>query len=250
LSPVSIVNPDAGNPVLLICEHASRYIPSDYNGLGLSEEEQKSHIAWDPGALCVAEKLSHMLDATLVSATHSRLLYDCNRPPEAADSIPERSELFDVPGNAALSVEDRKKRVEAFYDPVQKGIRNVINAFAEPPVIITIHSFTPVYFGKKRDVELGILHDEDRSLADAMLLKASALESLVIRLNEPYSAADGVTHTLKVHGVDNGFKNVMLEIRNDLIVTEEQCETMAKMLYSLTGEALQHCGVDIRQGGF
>ncbi len=250
MSPVSIVNPEAVNPVLLICEHASSYIPPEFKGLGLTEEEQKGHIAWDPGALCVAEKLSHLLDATLVNATHSRLLYDCNRPPEAEDSIPEKSELFVIPGNIGLSDNERAERVEKFYNPVRDGIRDAIRLFSKPPAIITIHSFTPVYFGRKRDVELGILHDDDTSLADAMLSVASSVEDLTIRRNEPYSAADGVTHTLKVHGIDNSLKNVMLEIRNDLIVTEEQCGKMAKMLYSLTGEALRHCGVDIREGGF
>jgi predicted N-formylglutamate amidohydrolase len=54
----------------------------------------ESHIAWDIGAAGVAERLSEMLDAALVMQRFSRLAYDCNRPPEAADAYPERSEIF------------------------------------------------------------------------------------------------------------------------------------------------------------
>ncbi len=35
--------------------------------------------------------------------------------------------------------------------------------------------------------------------------------------NYPYGPADGVTHTLKRHGLTREIANVMLEIRNDLI---------------------------------
>jgi hypothetical protein len=35
--------------------------------------------------------------------------------------------------------------------------------------------------------------------------------------NYPYGPADGVTHTLKKHGLTREIANVMLEIRNDLI---------------------------------
>ena len=42
--------------VLIVCEHASKYIPPAFHQLGLTTAEAESHIAWDPGALAVAKE--------------------------------------------------------------------------------------------------------------------------------------------------------------------------------------------------
>ena len=81
--------------------------------------------------------------------------------------------------------------------------------------MVTIHSFTPVWHGQRRDVELGLLHDSDDRLAKQML--SVAPESLNAQLNAPYSVTDGVTHTLREHAIPRGLANVMIEVRNDLI---------------------------------
>ncbi len=86
-------------PVLLVCEHASQRLPERIGSLGLSPDALSSHIAWDPGALAVCRLLSAALDATLVYQRFSRLVYDCNRPPEAESAMPQTSEIFAIPGN-------------------------------------------------------------------------------------------------------------------------------------------------------
>jgi predicted N-formylglutamate amidohydrolase len=72
----------------------------------------------------------------------------------------------------------------------------------------------------RRHFDLGILHDRDRRLADALLHELATDRDVSVRRNEPYGPADGVTHTLKLHGLTRGLLNVMLEIRNDLIGDE------------------------------
>ena len=57
-------------------------------------------------------------------------------------------------------------------------------------------------------------------------------------MNEPYSAADGVAHTLRLHATPYGLANAMLEIRNDLIATPEAAEAMADRLAPCLGAAL------------
>ncbi|MGI9368144.1 MAG: N-formylglutamate amidohydrolase, partial [Ruegeria sp.] len=91
-----ILNPDGKGRVVLICEHASPRIPSEYKGLGLADGDRHSHAAWDLGALAVARLLSDPLDAPVVASTVSRLVYDCNRPPEAASAVPQKSELISI----------------------------------------------------------------------------------------------------------------------------------------------------------
>lgn len=244
-----ITNQGAENPVMLVCEHASPFIPAAYDRLGLTQEEALSHIAWDPGALKTSLALSELLKAPLVSSNYSRLLYDCNRPPEAPDSTPEKSETITVPGNQNLTARQREERANMFYYPFCDAVSNVRNSFAIPPVVITIHSFTPIYFGEKRQVELGILHDEDVELAHALLAEGEKRSSLDVRLNEPYQASDGVTHTLQKQATAFGLKNVMLEIRNDLVSNDEKCQKMAEKLDTLIRAALSHLDINLQVKG-
>jgi predicted N-formylglutamate amidohydrolase len=220
------INAAGTSSVVLVCEHASHYIPARFDHLGLSDADRTSHAAWDPGALAVAEQMAHHLAANLIAARVSRLVYDCNRPPNAKDAVPARSEVIEVPGNRDLSQSDRAIRVNAYYRPFYDALQRVIGRIKDP-IIVTIHSFTPTYFGKARSVEIGILHDSDARLADAMLQVAATHTSARVARNEPYGPEDGVTHTLKEHAIKAGHLNVMIEVRNDLIVTAEQQENMA-----------------------
>ncbi|WP_275783603.1 N-formylglutamate amidohydrolase [Pararhizobium gei] len=240
--PVAVDNPDAEGLVLLVCEHASRRLPEKYGTLGLSPEALSSHIAWDPGALAVSRLLSVSLDATLIHQRFSRLVYDCNRPPEAEAAMPAVSEIFDIPGNSAISHDERRARTEALYQPFRDKLSSFIaerKQAGRPPVLVTMHSFTPVYHGLQREVEIGILHDEDTRLADAMLAAAGKNKKYIVRRNEPYGPADGVTHTLIEHGLKNGLPNVMIEVRNDLISNDGGQRVMADYLTDLLGESLK-----------
>ncbi len=239
--PVSETNVGGRSEVLLICEHASRRLPARLGSLGLEDAALQAHIAWDPGALAVALAMSRALDATLIHQNFSRLAYDCNRPPEAEDAMPARSEIYDIPGNAGLSALQRALRTAAIYLPFKQAIARRIAeraAAGRKTALVTIHSFTPVYRGVRRDVEVGILHDSDRSFADRMLGLAEADGRYRVRRNEPYGPADGVTHTLKEHGLANALPNVMIEVRNDLIRDETGQEVMAGFLVGLIRESL------------
>lgn len=240
-SAVSVENATGRSPVLLVCEHASRRLPAALGNLGLSPEALEAHIAWDPGALAVARLLSKTLDAALLFQNFSRLAYDCNRPPESPDAMPAISEIFDIPGNMAIGAAERQARIEEIYKPFQKALEQLIvdrNAAGRETAIVTIHSFTPVYRGVNRSVEIGILHDRDSRLADQVLDHAEAKKRFVVRRNEPYGPEDGVTHTLKEHGLANGLLNVMIEVRNDFIRDETGQGVMAGFLAGLISESL------------
>ena len=237
--PAAVVrNADGRGRAVLVCEHASRTIPAALNGLGLSAEAGLSHAAWDIGARDVAEGLSRALDAPLVESRISRLVYDCNRPPEAPDAMPPRSERFDIPGNEGLSEAQRAARVREVFDPFSALLAQVIADRTAPPVLITVHSFTPVYLGRRREVQIGILHGTDSRLADAMLAAPPDC-GYDIRRNAPYDASDGVLHTLDVHAIPNGLLNVMIEVRNDLIATAADQRAMGALLAGWVDRALR-----------
>jgi predicted N-formylglutamate amidohydrolase len=227
--PPQVINPGGTAGAVIVCEHASRHIPAALGDLGLPVAALASHIAWDPGALGVAEALAWLLDAPLVAAATSRLVYDCNRPPEAASAVPERSEIWDIPGNQGLSPPARAARVAAVYEPFYIALADLIAALPGGPALITIHSFTPVFHGARRDTEIGVLHDADARLADAVLDALAGGPHRVAR-NDPYGPEDGVTHTLREHAHPRKLPNVMIEIRNDLIETPAAQRAMAEVL--------------------
>lgn len=239
---VSVINRAGRSDIILVCEHASRKIPLSFGNLGLDDDVLNAHVSWDPGALAVAELLSKSLDAALVYQNYSRLVYDCNRPPESSGAMPEKSEIFVIPANQNLSAHERYARTSKLYIPFHDEIDTLINERKRQGrnvVVVTIHSFTPVYFGQKRDVEIGILHDQDARLADRMLDNASRDgANWRVERNKPYGPQDGVTHTLKLHALPSKLENVMIEIRNDLVADTGGEQAIAQYLHDLLTASL------------
>ena len=238
----TIENAAAKTRVILVCEHASNAIPARWGDLGLTADQRQAHIAWDPGALALAKGLMRRLDAVLIHAPVSRLVYDCNRAPDMAGAMPARSEVHDIPGNFVISPAERLARTEAVYLPWASALHGLIArrvALGLAPVIVTLHSFTPVYFGKSRAVEFGIIHDNDPCFAAALQDAALSQTDLRAEINQPYSAADDVTHTLRLHATPYGLPNAMLELRNDLIATDAACEAMAETLAPVINMGLE-----------
>lgn len=232
---------DSTGRIVLACEHASNHIPPAWGDLGLTADQRRAHIAWDPGALGLARGLAQRLDAVLIHAPVSRLVYDCNRAPDIPGAMPSRSEIHDIPGNASIPPAERARRTAAVYLPFHDGLHALLMqrmALGLRPVVVTIHSFTPVYFGQPRAVKFGVIHDADPTLASAILSGAQAAGHLHSALNEPYSAKDDVTHTLRLHATPYGLPNAMLEIRNDLIASPEAEQSMADHLAPILAAAV------------
>jgi predicted N-formylglutamate amidohydrolase len=228
--PAIIVNENGTSPIVLICEHASNVLPQSLGTLGLDDADLQRHIAWDIGAEGTSRILAKLLDAPLILQRYSRLAYDCNRPPEAEGAMPELSEVFEIPGNKNLLPSARLARTQEIYRPFHNTIDIFLDRRAAEKrhtLMVTMHSFTPVYKGKSRDFDVGFLFDRDNWLAN-FLIKAFPTDKA--RLNEPYGPKDGVMHTTNLHAVPRGLKHVMIEIRNDLIANHAGQNTWANHL--------------------
>ena len=234
MTAVDVTNPSGRSGVLLLCEHASNALPARFGDLGLDDAARVSHAAWDPGALDLAKALSAALDAPLVAGTVSRLVYDCNRPPEAESAMPTRSEVFDIPGNLGLTEAQRADRVAQVYAPFCGAVETLR---PRTRVLVTVHSFTPIWHGQRRETEIGLLHDSDSRMVDAMLPHAP--KDRVVHRNRPYGPEDGVTHSLKLHAVAHGLPNVMIEVRNDLLTAPEAVAGIAADLMAMLTPALE-----------
>lgn len=239
--PVEVINPQGQGSLVLACEHASAYIPETLHGLGLDDTHRLSHIAWDPGALALARHLSATFDAPLVASRISRLVYDCNRPPHSPEAMRATSEIFDIPGNQHLTQSDRDIRTAEIYQPFRDTLAEVVKSRTMPTALVTLHSFTPTYFGEPRITELGLLHDTDARLAFAMFDSAPECTRMLTELNEPYGPDDGVTYTLVEHAAPTNMLNVMIEVRNNLLTTDAQILKIANELAKMIKQGLQAC---------
>src|SRR4051794_39040659 len=218
--PVLEENTAGRSPYLLTCDHYGRLIPRVLGDLGLPASELTRHIAWDIGIAGVAGRLSNHLGAHLIAQRYSRLVIDCNRPSCAASSIPVLSEATAVPGNEALTRAAAEARRRAIFDPYHRRIAQAIEARSRehrPTVLVSLHSFTPVYAGVARPWHVGTLYHRDTHLPPLLLKLFRAEADLVVGDNEPYAVSDATDYTIPVHGETRGLMNSGIEIRQDLI---------------------------------
>jgi predicted N-formylglutamate amidohydrolase len=217
---VRVSNRAGSSPFVIVCEHASNYLPPPYGLLGLEPADMLRHIAWDPGALPVATRMAGLLDAALVQSCISRLAIDCNRPLDAPDLIPALSETTGIPGNADLTAARRAERIALSWQPFHDAVEALVGerlASGLDTWLVSIHSFTPVYKGVARPWEIGVIHDVDERISAPLIAGLKKLGRFTVGDNQPYSPADRVYFTLERHARSRGLPCAMIEIRNDEI---------------------------------
>ncbi|WP_298855881.1 N-formylglutamate amidohydrolase [uncultured Ruegeria sp.] len=216
-SPVEVINAASDHPLLLICEHAGKMVPKALNDLGIAQEDRDSHVGWDIGAEAVTRVVADSLGAPAIIQPYSRLVIDCNRPPDAADAIPEVSHGVQVPGNRGLSDMDRAARVREVFDPFQATVARLLGRQPRR-IVLSIHSFTPVLSGAPRPWHVGFLFRRDVQTSTHLARFISdARPELNIGMNQPYRIDDASDWFVPRHGEASGLPHSLIEIRNDLI---------------------------------
>ena len=118
-----IVNNSSNRPLLLICDHASNYIPPTYQKLGLTADQLKEHIAWDIGAAEITLQISKILNSVAILSGISRLIVDANRDPSDQKSAPEISDNITITGNKDLTKINRENRLKKYFWPYHNAIK-------------------------------------------------------------------------------------------------------------------------------
>lgn len=220
--PYGVINPDGTSPYLLLCEHASNRIPQALGDLGLPETERRRHIAWDIGVSALSQQLSRALDASLFMSNYSRLVIDCNRPLGVPSAIPEISETTEIPGNLDLTDAERQQRIDTLFTPYADAVARRLDLLQQQgkrPIIVGIHSFTPVYFGRRRPWHAGILYGEATGFGQVLIDQLKTETALTIGDNEPYTIHRDEDYTVPVHADARGLPGALIEVRHDLIDT-------------------------------
>jgi predicted N-formylglutamate amidohydrolase len=224
---------DGQSPFLLVCDHAGRRIPRALQNLGLSAAGLARHIAWDIGIVGVGRHLADRLDACLIMQPYSRLVIDCNRPPGTPESIARSSEGTSIPGNEKVSAAEAALRVREIFDPYHGSIARHLDARKKAKrlvILISLHSFTPVYGGVARVWQAGVLYNRYNALAVSLRDLLRSERDLIVGDNEPYTVDDETDYTIPVHGEQRGIAHVAIEIRQDLIGDENGQRVWAERL--------------------
>ena len=237
-SPVEAVGGPLDAGVLLICDHASNALPPEYGSLGLKREALARHIAYDIGAASLARALASRLNAPAVLSTFSRLLIDPNRGADDPTLVMRYSDGAIVPGNARVDAAEIASRRARFWAPYRDKIAATVEAMlatGEPPALVSIHSFTPVWRGAQRRWKVGVLWDRDDRIPKPLLegLRAEPdLSAQGIGDNEPYDGALA-GDTIDAVATARGLANALLEVRQDLIADPASAAAWADRLARL-----------------
>ncbi|MCW9052890.1 MAG: N-formylglutamate amidohydrolase [Motiliproteus sp.] len=231
-----VINPNGRTPLLIVCDHASNFIPDHLNNLGMDAQLLEDHIAWDPGSADVANLISQRLDCRALLANYSRLLIDVNRDPLDNDPtmIPEVSDDYPIPGNQNLNDQQKQQRIDELLEPYHQGIEQQLQSLHEyspAPLLFSIHTFTPAMQGcnKPRPWHAGMLWNADPRIAMPLMRHLQQHDHLIIGDNEPYSARE-VAYTIDRHGHAHGYPNCAIEIRQDLLKDHADCLWWAERL--------------------
>jgi predicted N-formylglutamate amidohydrolase len=221
--PVFYARPaERPTPLVLLCDHAAREVPRALGDMGVARDEWDRHIAWDIGALDVAQHLARRFGCALIESRYSRLVLDCNRRIDDPGLCPAIADGTAIPANQALTPAARDRRVAELHVPYHAAIRASlaqIRAQGQVPIVVSMHSCTPVFKGNARPWHIGVLWRADPRLPVPLMAALKKRGDLEVGDNQPYDARDGHGFTMREHCEQAGYPHALIEIRQDLIDT-------------------------------
>jgi len=221
--------------LLLVCEHASNRVPLSWNDLGLAPVLLETHFAWDSGSRELTRALAKRLGAPAILAEFSRLFYDINRPHDHLACMRTDMSGIPIPGNTNLGATERAIRESIAREPFERA---VIGKLALRPVLIDIHSFTPVFDGCRRAVEIGVLRLDGAPQGAALLQVLRSQDRFVIGDNEPYDLRTQPQGCLQRLTNSSNLEFMVLEVRSDLLSEESQLAAVAECIVGALRQVL------------
>ncbi|MEM7055255.1 MAG: N-formylglutamate amidohydrolase [Pseudomonadota bacterium] len=202
--------------VLISCEHASNRVPRQYQHLFIGHEDLlNSHRGWDAGALQLAKTLASRLDAPLLTGEYTRLLVDLNRSRNHSTRFSEFTR--------DLHKHVRNEICSTWWQPHWRDYRDHLHTLPDRILHIACHSFTPVFHGRLRKTDIGLLYDPARPSEKAFCLRYGQalrrkLPSLKVHMNQPYR---GISNNLgqqhRQHFPDAKLMTFEIEINQRLV---------------------------------
>ncbi len=227
------------NHIVFICDHATNFIPKKYKCLGLTKNNENSHIAYDIGAKDVCIELTKKLNQSYFISNFSRLIIDPNRKQSDKDLIVPSSFGVEIPGNQKISVKDRNYRIRFFYSVYHNNLAKFIKRklkFHKRVLIVSIHSFTKSSRNFDRGIEVGLLWNRNMNVLLKIQKELGRLKIHYGR-NYPYSGFH-LNYTLDKLNKISEMDNISIEIRNDLICSQKGIKKYVNIFSNIFKEYL------------
>ncbi len=215
-------------PVLVSCEHAGNRVPASFRRMiSVWGGRLDTHEGWDIGIRPVAAALAGRFQAPAIYNDISRLVIDVNR------SLTSPT-LFSREMKHAAPELKRTARA-TIYEPYRDRLHHMVSTTIDRQgfcIHLSIHSFTPVWKGRKRPMSAGLLFDprdeEAVTLANAWRPSLRAALDGLVYFNRPYrGTSDGVTRWLYRTFPAGVYVPLELEVRQDLLTPERRGRTAA-----------------------
>lgn len=243
-TPFECFNEEGASPFVFASEHAGNLVPKALENLGLSAADLGDHIGWDLHIRDVGARISKLLDAPYVCQPYSRLVIDCNRPPESPQSILAVSDNRIVPGNEGLAAADVALRQSEIFQPFHEAIAALLDSRAvkdQQSILITLHSFTPAMKsgGADRPWQITFQYGRQPEFSKKLIKMMAADASICVGDNVPYPVQDATHYGIPEHGEKRNLLHTMIEIRQDGIESEAGKAFWAQKIADVLSEFLE-----------
>lgn len=231
--PYDIIDGNYEKGMILLADHAMNKVPLQYANLGLPQTAFERHIGFDIGVENLTRRLAAILGIPAVMSCFSRLLIDPNRGEDDPTLIMKISDGAIIPANHPLSGDERQERLDRYHRPYHQAIAGTIakveEASGRAPLVLSLHSFTPIWKNFIRPWHAAVLWDTDYRAVRPLIEMLEEDPDLVVGDNEPY---DGALKgdTLYRHCMFKGIAHILLEVRQDLIADTHGVEAWAQRL--------------------
>lgn len=203
--------------VFVTCEHASERLPEPWSWPEPDRRLLGTHWASDLGAADLAREYAARIGTVALLSRFSRLLCDPNRAEHEPSLFRDVAEREPVHLNLDLTLAERESRLTQYHRPFHAAVDRELGGRPGLHTLLSMHSFTPLYEGQPRALEVGVLFDREDALGE-QLVSAFARAGFHVAPNEPYSGKEGLIHSAAVHAERFGLRAVELEVRQDLAV--------------------------------
>lgn len=202
--------------IIVTAEHAGNKLPS-YFTANIPSVVLNSHRGYDRGSQELFKLIARSVSDFHKMQTISRLAIDCNR----SESNPTLWSNY----SRGISPSLKTKLLKQVYLPYRKEITDKIRLHSREDIVLhlSIHSFTPVFKGVKRNLDFGILFDPSREFEktfSAQLKKnlQQALPKMETAFNKPYKGIeDGLTTYLRAKFNSERYLGIELEVNQRLV---------------------------------
>ncbi|MCM8570165.1 N-formylglutamate amidohydrolase [Gramella jeungdoensis] len=225
--------------VILTCEHAVSNIPEPYRRLFENDPGiLRTHEAYDAGAFDLFKELEDLADFSKAQLV-GRLLVETNRSAH-------HRKLFSR-FSTGLDKEEKENILKSYYYPYRQIIQDEITKYVRSGVKVlhlSIHSFTPVLNGVKRDCDIGLLYDpgkieEKQFCRDFKTQIKLQKPEIRVRFNYPYlGKADGFTTSLRKL-FPRDYLGIEIEVNQAWVQNEMMSPEIKSIVFSGLSELLK-----------